>query len=80
MISAKDISIEGSSVKLEKVGNIAMWWRIDKRVTVDYSIGESFDANTEEEVKTELVKQINANIAKNGWVFKWDNNIYKQKT
>ena len=51
-LTLSDITIDNNYVSIKGIGCVGLWWRkYDKKVCIDWSIGESFFAETEQEVK-----------------------------
>lgn len=55
-----DITIHNNYVYVSGIGCVGMWWaKFDKKVCVDWWVGKSFYANTENEVKVGILNILN---------------------
>jgi hypothetical protein len=58
---ASDITLYNDYVHVTGIGRVAVWWsKYDKKVCVDHSLGKSFYANTENEVKVGILNILNS--------------------
>jgi hypothetical protein len=57
---ASDITLYDDYVHVRGIGRVGLWWsKFDKQVCVDYSVGKSFYANNENEVKEGILNILN---------------------
>lgn len=58
-MTLSDITIDNNFISVKGIGRIGLWWRnYDKKVCIDWSIGESFFAETEKEVKEKILSML----------------------
>ena len=58
-LTLSDITIDNNFISVKGIGRIGLWWRkYDKKVCIDWSIGESFFAETEKEVKEKILSML----------------------
>lgn len=63
--NSNDILIDDGFISVKGIGRVGLWWKwFDKKVCIDWSFGESFFANTEEEVKYGILKILNSKKTK----------------
>jgi hypothetical protein len=58
---ASDITLYNDYVHVRGIGRVGLWWsKFDKQVCIDYSVGKSFYANNENEVKEGILNILNS--------------------